>query len=185
VVEDTARRLAALEPVANDGFKRARVDSLREILADRCGELVPRCVAAGQQDVALRYLGMQQRAAATLLDRRPDFLGKAAEMYEKVGRPDLALDGFVRAMATRMDPATHDQIAQLARKTGRDPDDFYRRAKEMRTREAKPAYPFALVTADGLADETRGPEGTRRPRQFLLSDVTRLQCGVSASADAV
>jgi hypothetical protein len=92
VVEATAKRLADLEPGAYDGFTRARADSLRETLADRCSQLVPRCEAC---------------------------------------------------LPTR---ARHRGWA---------------------------------------SDEARGPECTRRPRQLLLSDVTRLQCGVSASADAV
>lgn len=149
LLDDGARRLEALERTAGDGFQQAQVDSLREVLADRCGELVPRFVAAGKADVALRYLKLQQRAAEPLLDRRPDLLATAAEMYEKLGRPDLALNGFVRAMATRMDPSTRDQIVRLAWKTGKNPDDFYRRAKEIRTHDAKPAYPFALVTSEG------------------------------------
>jgi hypothetical protein len=99
--------------------------------------------------VALRYLKLQLHVAEPLLDGRPDLLASAARMYEQLGRPELALDGFVRAMARRMDPSTRDQIVRLARKTGKSPEDFYRRARGMRVRDAKPAYPFALVTADG------------------------------------
>jgi tetratricopeptide (TPR) repeat protein len=149
VIDDTTKRIAGLEAVANDTSKFGRADRLREVLADRCSELVRLSVSAGRRDLAQRYLDMQQRAAVTLLDRRPDLQTSAAEAYEKLGRTDLALDGLVRALATRIDPSIRDQIVRLAQGTGKNADDFYRRAREIRNRDARPAYPFALVTDDG------------------------------------
>jgi tetratricopeptide (TPR) repeat protein len=149
IVDATARRVAEFERAAGGDSEHAQFDVQRELLADRCSELVARCISAGKRDVALRYLKLQLHVAEPLLDGRPDLLASAARMYEQLGRPELALDGFVRAMARRMDPSTRDQIVRLARKTGKSPEDFYRRARGMRVRDAKPAYPFALVTADG------------------------------------
>ena len=158
---------------------------LREILADRCGEFVPRCVAAGKKDVALRYLELQQRAAEPLLDRRPDLLASAAQMYEKLERHDLALDIFVRVFATQMNPSTRDQIVRLARRPGRTPTISSSGPGTCGARDAKPAYRFALVTADGQPMKLADVKARADPRQLLLSNLTRLQCGVSATAAAL
>jgi hypothetical protein len=48
-----------------------------------------------------------------------------------------------------MDQTTRDKIATLAQKTERIPDDFYARAREIRNRDARPIYPFDLVTDTG------------------------------------
>jgi hypothetical protein len=149
IVDDGARRLAEFERSASARSAATQFDRQRELLADRCSELVARCVSAGRKDIALRYLTLQQHASEPLLDGRPDLLASAGQMYEQLGRPDLALDGFVRAMARRMDPSTRDQIVRLAGKTGKNPEDFYTRARDLRARAAKPAYPFTLVTSDG------------------------------------
>jgi len=118
-------------------------------VADRCAEFVRSCLGAGRQDLALRYLGVQEQAAATLLDRRPDLRTATAKMYEKLGRTDLALDGLARSLATRMDPSTRDDLVRLAQEAGKNPEDFYEQAREIRNRNAKAAYPFALATDEG------------------------------------
>jgi tetratricopeptide (TPR) repeat protein len=72
-----------------------------------------------------------------------------ADLYEKLGKPDLALDCLVRAFAERMDQTTRDRIATLAQKTGKNPGDSHGRAREIRNRDARPIYPFDLVTDTG------------------------------------
>ena len=48
-----------------------------------------------------------------------------------------------------MDQTTRDKIATLAQKTGKNPGDSYGRAREIRNRDARPIYPFDLVTDTG------------------------------------
>ncbi len=151
VLDEGARLLAELERDARGDSAQKTLDHLRETVADRCAEFVPRCISAGKKDVALRYLELQQRAAEPLLDRRPDLLESAAQTYEQLGKPDLALDGCVRIYTRQLDPSTRDQIARLARKIGKDPEGSYERARALRSRAAVPAYPFALVTSEGQA----------------------------------
>ena len=158
VIAGTNRAIAELESSRNNPDEKrlagaysvdAQLDPLRERLGDRCAEFIPLLLKGGRSNLALKYVAMQERAAIPILDRRPELLASAAQMYEKLGRTDLAMDGLVRALAARLDGATRDAIAALAARTGRDADALYRRAAAMRSKSATPAYPFALVTDDG------------------------------------
>ncbi len=160
VIDADRRTLAGLESARNGPRAKslagtesvdARMDLVRETLADRCAELVPLLIRAGQAELAVKYVGTQERAALPILDRRPELLTGAVQAYEKLGKPDLALDALVRGLAVRLDPRARDAIAAVARRTGKKPEDVYRRAAEMRNRAATPAFPFALVTDEGEA----------------------------------
>jgi tetratricopeptide (TPR) repeat protein len=102
------------------------------------------CADAGQRELALQYLSRQEQVASPP-EGRSSVENSRADVYAKLGKPDLALDCLVRAFAERLDENTRDKIATLAQKIGKIPDDFYARAKEIRNRNAPPIYPFDLV----------------------------------------
>ena len=147
VIEETTEDIAKLEQLPQDDPKRPHLGSLQETLSDRYEEFVRQCAEAGQREIALQYLSRQEQVPNP--EGRSGAENTRADLYEKLGKPDLALDCLVRAFAERMDQTTRDKIATLAQKTGKNPGDSYGRAREIRNRDARPIYPFDLVTDTG------------------------------------
>jgi hypothetical protein len=147
VIGETTEGIAKLEELPADAPKRSRLEFLQETLSDRYEEFVRWCADAGQRELALQYLSRQEQVPSP--QGRSNVENSRADVYEKLGKPDLALDCLVRAFAERMDQTTRDKIATLAQKTERIPDDFYARAREIRNRDARPIYPFCSCRFPG------------------------------------
>jgi hypothetical protein len=108
---------------------------------------------AGKYLQAIDSLTFSKQAASKelLLDRQQksselDLL--QAAIYEKIGKPDLQMESYLRAFAARMKPETAERIRELARKTGMDSDNIFERARALRVENAGFIKEFLLKRYD-------------------------------------
>jgi tetratricopeptide (TPR) repeat protein len=108
----------------------------------------------------LEYLGLSAPTdSMEALESRSSLEMMRADIYQKMGKPDLQMESYTKAHAAPMDASTRDKITDLAKKTGSAPEKVFARALRMHKESATLIKPFELKSIEGkvttLASVTR------------------------------
>jgi tetratricopeptide (TPR) repeat protein len=149
VVEQQRTSVADLGRAPSGDLTPAFIDGMRRSLANNCTELATTLEDAGEHQKALDYLAVADGAGdETIWGRVAVTEELRIRIYTALGQPDQALDRYARLYAARFDITVRDQIVDLARMAGRDPQSIFDRAREVRRAHAVAIKPFALQTLD-------------------------------------
>jgi len=150
VLEASKKAIAAAQALpANDPQKR-RAEMLRRTLGSRYQSLSRVMAEAGDYPKALDYLDLSVPTDPMgAFESRPSLEMMRADIYQKMGKPDLQMESYTKAYAARMDASTRDKITDLAKKTGSAPEKAFARARKMRKNSATPIKPFELKSIEG------------------------------------
>jgi tetratricopeptide (TPR) repeat protein len=148
-LEQSTKAIAELEALPKDDPKRGRVSMLRMLLGGRYLTLVTISSLNGNHEKALEYVALAEKNAENPLENTSRFETLRAGIYEKMGKPDLQLESWVRAFASRMDTASRDKLLAAAAAAGVSSDEAYERARKVRRQTALAISAFELKTPDG------------------------------------
>jgi hypothetical protein len=142
--------LAGVEALPPDDPKRRRFDSMRRSAVSTCQQLANSLMAAGNYDKALEYLAeAEELAGENGLEIRPMLERRRVEIYTTMGKTDLVLESLTRSYAAKMDSATRKRIVEVAAKVGKQPEEIFTHARDIRAASAVAMKPFYLTTDDG------------------------------------
>ena len=151
VIEAAKKNAAELESLPSEDPQRRRLESARRVLRDRYQTISNMFSSAGQYETALKYLSVfEESAGDNALEGRAGLEQQRAEIYAKMGKPELQMESYARSFAARMDIAMRDKIVKLAGELGKDPEAVFERARGIRKESAAPIKAFELKTAEGL-----------------------------------
>ena len=152
VLEETRTAIADLEALPKDDPKRARERRLQSALGFRYEMLGRTFEKNGDYDKALEYVGMAEKHAANPLERKSGFELRRAGIYQKMGKPELEFESYVKAFAARMDKPNREKLLAAAEKNRVSEKEAYDRARKARRATAAAIEGFELKTLEG---ETR------------------------------
>jgi tetratricopeptide (TPR) repeat protein len=153
VMEETKKSIAEMEALPEDDPNRRPLAAAQRNMRSRYWSAASLFADAGEYQKAQDYLNLVEQGAGDNVLNGPDSLEtRRADIYAKMGRPDLALEGYARSFASRMDIEIRDKIVRLAAKTGNKSDDIFARARQIRNQGAVPVKDFELKTVEGTVE---------------------------------
>lgn len=152
VIEAAKKNIAELEALPKGDPKRRTLDSLHETMTGRFETLADLYSDLKDYQQALDCLDLaEQNKNDNTLQGRSYICGRRADLYTKMGKPDLAFENYAQTYAASMDRVTRDKIIDLAKKNGKQPGEIFARARQIRGQGAVPIKEFELKTVEGPA----------------------------------
>jgi peroxiredoxin len=102
-----------------------------------------------QHDRALEYVALAEQFVGNSVELLGVIEPFRARILAEAGKLEPALASYVRSFAMTMNAKTDEAIRDLSKKLGKDPEEAYRAAREMRSRNAVAIPGFELKTLDG------------------------------------
>jgi peroxiredoxin len=140
--------LAEAEALGKD-YRGPSVKNLRMSLSDRCMAISFLLSDMKQHDRALEYVALAESLAGNSVELLGVIEPYRARILADMGEFGPALASYVKSFAVNMNAKTDAAIRDLSKKLARDPEEAYRAARAMRSRNAVAIPAFELKTLDG------------------------------------